>query len=307
MPSVTRRAPAKVNLALSVGAPVVGGPRAGWHPIASWMSCLELSDMVTVTPRESTKYRVAWTADAPKKTPIDWTPAQDLAARAHRALEDVVGHRLPCGIVVEKRIPVGGGLGGGSSDAAATLLALRDAFDLPLADSFLVAAAARVGSDVPFFVDEHHRPAVISGFGEVVERTASIAGDVEELLLIVPPFGCSTPAVYGAFDQIGLVGGPVGGPDLEGVRRVATGVLSPQAWFNDLEPAAARIEPRLLELRRKAEEILGTRVMMTGSGSTLIAWQPAAARIGALRAQLFTDRAAEGPFAGCVFVSTRFL
>ena len=307
MPSVTRRAPAKVNLALSVGAPVVGGPRAGWHPIASWMSCLELSDVVTVTPRATTKHRVVWTPDAPKPTPIDWPIERDLAVRAHRALEAKVGQELPCSIVVEKRIPVGGGLGGGSSDAAAALFAIRDAFDLMLTDGSLAAVGATLGSDVPFFVDDQHRPGVVSGFGEQVERTASIAGGVEELLLIVPPFGCATPAVYGAFDQGGLVGGAVGGPDIERVKQLATGVLSPQEWFNDLEPAAERIEPRLLELRRKASEILGTRVMMTGSGSTLIAWQPSAARVGALRAQVFTDRGAEGPFAGCVFVSTRFL
>ena len=306
MPSITRRAPAKVNLTLSVGSRVVGGPRDGWHPIASWMACLDLSDMVTVTPGATTRHRVAWAADAPKPTPIDWPLERDLAVRAHRALEATIGHELPCSIVVEKRIPVGGGLGGGSSDAGATLLALRDAFNLPLADTFLTAVGANLGSDVPFFVDEQHRPAVVSGFGEVVERTASIAGSrggPHELLLIVPPFGCKTPEVYGAFDLIA----PAGGPDVERVRRLAAGVPSPEAWFNDLEPAGERVEPRLAEIRASASEILGVRVMLTGSGSTLIAPDAVAARIGSLRAKLYSDRDATGPFAGCVFVSTRFL
>ena len=175
MPEVVRSAPAKVNLALSVGDAEPAerdgarNPRAGWHPIASWMVCVDLMDRVRVTPgSEGSTHRIAWAEDAPRPTPIDWPVEKDLAVRAHRALERRVGRTLPCAVAVEKRIPVGGGLGGGSSDAAAALLALREAFDLPLSDAELAAVGAGLGSDVAFFVDAEHGPGVVTGFGEGV-------------------------------------------------------------------------------------------------------------------------------------------
>jgi 4-diphosphocytidyl-2-C-methyl-D-erythritol kinase len=300
VPSVTRRAPAKVNLALSVGAAEPSGAKAGWHRIASWMVCLDLADTVTVKPAEGTSHRVVWASDAVKPSPIDWPIERDLAVRAHRALEAKLGRELLCEMVVEKRIPVGGGLGGGSSDAASALLALREAFGLAVSDDELAAIGARLGSDVPFFVDPDHRPALVTGFGETIERTPAVRG---ELLLLVPPFGCGTPEVYRAFDAIK----GSGGPEEARVREMARAGLEPSAWFNDLESAAFRVEPRLAQIRDRASEVLGTRVMMTGSGSTLLAWQPTAARIGTLQERVLADRESEGPLAGCVALSTRFV
>ena len=103
--------------------------------------------------------------------------------RAHRALEVRLGRVLPCHLEVRKRIPVGGGLGGGSSDAAAALLALRQAFGLELSDAELAAVGATIGSDVAFFIDEAHRPGVVTGFGGEVERTPRVSGT---LTLVIP-------------------------------------------------------------------------------------------------------------------------
>src|SRR6185295_18407432 len=122
-----------VNLALSVGPPLpAGDPRAGMHPIASWMHAIDLCDEVWITRlvTGASRLDIAWADDAPRPSPIDWPSEKDLAFRAHRLLEGDTGRALPAAIRIAKRIPVGGGLGGGSSDAAATLLALNDLFAL---------------------------------------------------------------------------------------------------------------------------------------------------------------------------------
>lgn len=305
---VKRRAPAKVNLALSVGAPDPQGPHPGWHPLASYMTCLDLFDLVTVTPSDSTNYHIVWTPDAPKPTPIDWPLKNDLAVRAHRALEASISHRLPCSIVVEKKIPVGSGLGGGSSDAAATLLALRDAFTLPLDDSFLAAIGAKLGSDVPFFTDHHHRPAIVSGFGETVKRFATsetLEKTGDTLLLVIPPFGCETPAVYNAFDTLG----PSGPPQHQRLSQFAADPMNPDLWFNDLQPAAERVEPRLRAVRLAADAASGLRFVLTGSGSTLIAPSRPAERqaVDRLRHALHHDTAHAGTLAGCQLLTARIL
>src|SRR5215831_1553762 len=124
----TFRAYAKVNLCLSVGAPVTEGPKAGFHPIASWMQAIDLYDEVTIrrlpAGAKESEYTVRWADDAPCQTPIDWPLEKDLGVRAHRALEAPTGPGFAVSIDIAKRIPVGGGLGGGSSDAAAVLLGM---------------------------------------------------------------------------------------------------------------------------------------------------------------------------------------
>ena len=142
MPGVTRLARAKINLALGVGPP----DHTGMHPIATWMHALGpgLADTVTAEPAAETTLRVAWAPDAPRPTPIDWPPQRDLAARAHRLLEDLAGRPLPARLEVAKRIPVGAGLGGGSSDAGAMLLALDEAFGLGLGPARLRDLAIRL-------------------------------------------------------------------------------------------------------------------------------------------------------------------
>ncbi|QKK06832.1 MAG: hypothetical protein HND58_00740 [Planctomycetota bacterium] len=123
---------------------------------------------------------------------------------ALRAVEAHVGRPLPTRLVLTKRIPTGAGLGGGSADAGATLLAVNQAWGLGLGVDVLQTLGATLGSDVPFFVDtpgtgsDAPGPAVVGGFGEAIERTLRAAG---ELVLMVPAFGCATGSVYRAFDE----------------------------------------------------------------------------------------------------------
>ena len=133
-----------------------------------------------------------------------------------------------------KRIPAGAGLGGGSSNAAAVLrwAGVDD-----------VGVAGKLGADVPFCV--HGGRAQVRGTGEVL---TPLPFEARTYTLLTPPFGCSTPAVYRMWDRLG-------GP------RSATGV-------NDLEPAALRVEPRLVEWRDQLAGATGQAPVLAGSGST---------------------------------------
>ena len=125
------QAHAKVNLSLMVERPLENG----MHPIESKMARIALFDTLEVTRLEDhapSRYAVLWAEDAPKQSEIDWAITDDLAVQAHRLLEKAVGHPLPIQLKLEKRIPVGGGLGGGSADAAAMLLAVSQLFKVDI-------------------------------------------------------------------------------------------------------------------------------------------------------------------------------
>ena len=262
--SITRRAYAKVNLALAVGPPEpAGSPNAGMHPIASWMHAVDLFDTVEATVDEGRGWRVEWAADAPRPSPIDWPAEKDLAARAREFLEQVAGRPLPVGLRITKRVPAGGGLGGGSSDGAAALLAINDLMALRLTAAELAAISRGLGSDAAYFVDPSDgppAPALVTGLGDRIERTPRAAGD---LVLIVPPFGCPTGAVYRAYNAAG------GFRADEAARLAREARLEAERLFNDLTPAAERVEPRLAGVMERARLAAGRPVHMSGSGSTV--------------------------------------
>jgi 4-diphosphocytidyl-2-C-methyl-D-erythritol kinase len=133
-----------------------------------------------------------------------------------------------------KRIPTGGGLGGGSADAAAVLRWAGVLDDLEL--------AASLGADVPFCVRGGR--ARVEGIGEQV---TPLAFEPRTYTLLTPPFGCSTPAVYKIWDELG-------GPQPDGP--------------NDLEPAALEVEPELAVWRDRLGETTGQTPILAGSGST---------------------------------------
>jgi 4-diphosphocytidyl-2-C-methyl-D-erythritol kinase len=274
---VFRRAYGKINLALSVGSPYPAEhPLRGMHPIASWMHAIDLFDDVFLEPRSGenrgasrrpardSEVEVAWAPDAPLQTEIDWPVERDLAARALRLLEAHSGEKLPVRIRVQKRIPVGSGLGGGSSDAAAVMLALNEVFALGLTLQELIRLSRSLGSDVAFFLDEQDppRPALVGGTGQQIERTSRLRS---HLVLACPAEGCATPSVYEAYDRLGH--GEVRTHD---VRDLASGgKLEPAKLFNDLTSAASEVLPELASLRSRLAAACSEPVHLTGSGSTL--------------------------------------
>ncbi len=267
--SLQAHAFAKINLSLAVGPPLPptsGEPHAGYHPIASWMHAIDLHDEVTLAHARETSYQVAW-ADA---GPVAWASEDDLCVRAHRALESAVGRALPVTMTVRKSIPAGGGLGGGSADAGAVLLGLRDLFALDIDDAALVRCAHALGTDIPFFVDpvawtaeQPPRPALVTGLGDRIER---LARREQAVTLVCPSFGCATGAVYRAFDAT-----PTTGCNEPRVRALAEAPLRAggEDLFNDLAAPAGAAEPRLRALRDSLAVALGVPIHVSGSGSTL--------------------------------------
>ena len=267
-PVVTARACAKLNLALAVGPAREGD---GFHPIASWMARVDLADDLELTRLESgfSRYAVIWAPDALRRSPIDWPITKDLAVRAHLLLEETVGRPLPVQLKLEKRIPVGGGLGGGSADAAAMLLAVDGLFGLDLGRGRLLELSTRLGSDVAFFLEDG--PAIVEGLGERIERTP---GAEAHVVLVAPDFACPTPDVYRAFDAA-----PARPFEDARVRALAEGAsVDPDALFNDLLDAARGVRPALAEAMERVGELAGgRRVHLTGSGSALFVVCPGGA------------------------------
>lgn len=256
--------PAKVNLSLSVGPPEPADmPDAGMHPIASWMAPIDLFDDLTLEPADETTLHVQWADDAPATSPIGWLHSDDLAVRALGAIGDAVGRELSAKITLTKRIPVGGGLGGGSSDGAACLKAANDLFGLGLKAQHLAEIGRTLGSDIPFFVDEGAtpRPALVMRFGELIQR---VELEPVGLLLIMPSFGCHTGDVYREYDQSPLT------LDADRVIGMAkTGRVDPDELFNDLALPAQRSQPELGSLMARVGRQTDLPVHVSGSGSTL--------------------------------------
>lgn len=261
-PAVIKLAPAKLNLALAVGPPGVDG----MHPICSWMVPINLYDLLEATRLEVdrlSRYAILWHGDAKRRSEIDWPITRDLAVRAHLALERHVGRTLPTQLKLEKRIPVGGGLGGGSSDAAAMLNAINELFELGLSVDDLARIAQPLGSDVPFFV--HGTGAIVEGLGDRVERQ-SRSPDLHAVI-VFPPSRCVTRDVYRAFDEQ-----EPGELRAEAVRKLVTESvdrLEPEAIFNDLADPALRVAPSLAEDLQRVGELAERPAHITGSGSTL--------------------------------------
>jgi 4-diphosphocytidyl-2-C-methyl-D-erythritol kinase len=191
----------------------------------------------------------------------------------------------PAGIRLAKRIPVGAGLGGGSSDAARALIGLNRLWNAGWTAERLSGFAARFGSDVPFFVAAGFDApsAACFGRGEIVRPVPRPAP--KWALLVLPPFPLATRDVYARFDEMGLgsdrevlgaevgdmpdVGTPDGKtPDWRAWSALAAKDLLPRL-VNDLEPAAFSLSPHLAALRAAAERTVGRIVRMSGSGSSL--------------------------------------
>jgi 4-diphosphocytidyl-2-C-methyl-D-erythritol kinase len=259
--SIVVRAPAKLNLALSVGPP--GADRM--HPIASWMVTVDFADDLHLTRLDAGRdslYAIVWAPDAPRPSDIDWPIQKDLAVRAHLALERHVGRPLPVRMKLEKRIPVGGGLGGGSSDAAAMLRGVRELHGLAVSDGELAEIARGLGSDVPFLV--RGGSAIVEGLGERLEHHERLP-DVHAVLAF-PAAACPTGPVYGKFDLLR----PDASLQAARVRALASAAtLAHDAPFNDLAEPAIAVTPSLADEIAEIAGLSGRRVHVSGSGSTL--------------------------------------
>jgi 4-diphosphocytidyl-2-C-methyl-D-erythritol kinase len=210
-------APAKLTLSLRI----TGVRPDGYHLIDAEMVTLDLADSLVISEGLD-----GITSDGPFSggMPLD---ESNLVSKALR----LVGRRAA--VHVHKTIPHGGGLGGGSADAAAVLR---------WAGFTDLGAAARIGADVPFCLVGGR--ARVRGIGEIIDP---LAHEDTVLTLVIPPLTVSTPAAYRAWDELG-------GPRSDGP--------------NDLEPAAIAVEPALGAWRERIREAAGIAPVLAGSGAT---------------------------------------
>jgi 4-diphosphocytidyl-2-C-methyl-D-erythritol kinase len=187
------------------------------------------------------------------------TGHENLAMRGAEALllhAGRAGHGVQ--LTLRKRIPPARGLGGGSADAAAAMLAVRRLLEVDASEAEMLALAAGLGSDVPFFLAGG--AAWMHGRGEKTETVSLRVGI--PMLVATPPFAIATQDVYQAWDELG-------GP------RSARSIPAPapidaltSTLVNDLEPAAEKVEPRLRPFRERLEDAAGRDALLAGSGSS---------------------------------------
>ncbi|MBL8382015.1 MAG: 4-(cytidine 5'-diphospho)-2-C-methyl-D-erythritol kinase [Burkholderiales bacterium] len=281
-------APAKLNLFLHV----VGRRADGYHLLESVFQLLDVGDSLAIRVRADGVIR--------RLTDLPGVPEEaDLVVRAARLLQAETGTGLGAEIAVDKRVPLGGGLGGGSSDAATTLLALNRLWDAGLSRAQLARIGLALGADVPFFI--FGRNAFARGIGEdllavtLPERWYAVA---------VPPVAVPTARIFGA-------------PELtRNSKSVKIADFSSGAWSfpgpqfrNDLEPVAcAQFEQvaRTLDWLRGFDARAVVSARMSGSGASVFAGfasqQGAAEVIAGLPAGCrgFVARGiASHPLAGC--------
>ena len=252
--SLTLFSPAKINLHLRVAPP----DATGFHPLRSWMVTVGLHDALRGTVANSA-------SGISLHIEGDASLAADATNLVHRA---AVALRPMRGLTFElmKRIPSGAGLGGGSGNAATALVLVNTLLEQNRSREELHEVAATLGSDVPFFL--HAPSAIATGRGERLESCPPPRP--QSALLILPPFGVSTPAAYRTLDQLRPTTDTdvLAAFDVDVWSSLAALDLLPRLR-NDLERAAFGLEPRLGALRIDVQRTVDRTVRMSGSGSTL--------------------------------------
>lgn len=285
-------APAKLNLGLRV----IGRRPDGYHELETVFCAVELADSVVARRREAPGVALTMTSAVEGGLPVSGGD-DNLAVRAARAWLAATGIGGGLDLYLHKRIPAGAGLGGGSADAAAVLVLAQELAGGPLAggslsDERLAELACSLGADVPFFLAGPFRGGGRCFARGIGERLWTIPPcPSSELVLVLPPFGTSTPAV---FRELGarLIEDATARKVRASQAPTATEIAVIEAGGNDLEEPAMRCTPELAALRGR---IVGTGpggvegsgihgIKLSGSGSTLfVAHEHAAAADSAAR------------------------
>lgn len=280
---VVVRAPGKINLSLGVG----GVDGRGYHQLATVFHAVGLYETVTVTAAPD--LTLAVTSHVGGDVPLD---ASNLALRAAELLRATHGVRAGAAIHIDKRVPVAGGMGGGSADAAATLVALNRLWGLGIAADELRRLGGALGADVPFAMLGH--TALGRGNGEDLSSVLT-SGDWH-WVLAAPGGQLSTPAVYGRFDALVLEHGreipEIPEPDaiqLQALRSADVHLLG-QTLHNDLQAAAFSLHEGLEPVIALAERSGACGAIVSGSGPTIAVLAQDADHAGELRGVLLASR-----------------
>jgi 4-diphosphocytidyl-2-C-methyl-D-erythritol kinase len=259
--TLTKQSPCKVNLLLNI----LGKRPDGFHELETVMQPVNLCDELTF---EREGNGVQLTCSDPS-LPTDST---NLVHRAATAFIQRSGISAGVRIHLEKKIPMAAGLGGGSGNAATTLLALNELFGRPLSPEQLHEIAASLGSDVPFFLQT--RPALATGRGEKIQPLDLFpALDGCALLLVHPGFGIATGWAYKELARFpAAFHGEQGRAEkLIALLQTADVAQAGRAFYNSLEAPALEKYPWLAVLQDFLRENGAVAALMSGSGSTTFA------------------------------------
>ena len=263
---VRTRAPGKINVHLSVGAL----QDDGYHDIATAYQAVSLYEDVTAERADDFSVRFTGPIDT-SSVPTDDT---NLAIRAARLVARTAGHRGGVHLTIDKQVPVAGGMGGGSADAAATLLAVDTLWGTGLGRDELLRLAAELGADVPFAFAGG--TAVGTGRGD--ELSPALAKGEFHWVLALSETGLSTPAVYRALDEhreryradiSPAPRTPVVEAQVLQALRAGDAELLAEHLHNDLQAPAMRLQPALAETLELGERSGALAGLVSGSGPTV--------------------------------------
>lgn len=297
MREVRASAPGKVNLTLRVGAPTPDG----YHPLVTVFEALNLRETVTVRTSKTPGVRVETIAylldgsvdEATTRAMADVDPATHLAVRAARVLQRLAAAgpwaatAAGLSIRVDKRVPVAGGMAGGSADAAATLVACNELWELGLGDEQLQAIGRSLGADVPACL----AGGIALGTGRGDHMSVLREGDEEgqhHWVMLLSREGLSTPEVFREFDRLDAAGAPaLEQPTPEEVGALCGGPEELRhCLVNDLQAPALRLRAELAETIGAARDAGALAVTLSGSGPTVAALACDAEHAQALAATL---------------------
>ncbi|MFC8681640.1 4-(cytidine 5'-diphospho)-2-C-methyl-D-erythritol kinase [Microbacterium ureisolvens] len=258
------RAPGKLNLFFEVG----GVHADGYHDVASAYQAVSLYEDVWASPSDEFTVAVSGTVD------VSGVPADDrnLAVRAARLVAQRIGHAGGVHLDIVKHVPVAGGMGGGSADAAAALVACDALWGAELGSAELHKLAARLGADVPFAL--MGGTAVGTGRGD--QLSPALAKGRFDWVVVPSDAGLSTPEVYGHLDELrsrpDIITGarvPAVAPTVLQALRAGDPVALAEHTRNDLQIAALSLRPELREVLELGEESGALAGLVSGSGPTL--------------------------------------
>ena len=269
--AVAAFAPAKVNLYLHV----TGRRADGYHLLDSLVAFVDIGDRLRAEPATS----LSLTVDGPEAADLAAVGGDNLVLRAARLLADQAGTTAGAALHLDKHLPVAAGIGGGSSDAAAALLALKGLWQISLQDEALWALGARLGADIPACL--YRRAVWVGGIGERLEP----AGPLPEagILLVNPRRALSTAAVFaarrGPFGHVGRFA-----PMPSAAAALARALMPCR---NDLTEAAIGLVPEIGAVLARLGRLPGCLLArMSGSGATCFALFANRAAAEAARAEV---------------------
>lgn len=258
--SLTALAPAKINLFLHV----VGRRGDGYHLLESLVAFASIGDEITVASGDGRNSATTLEVSGRFAGMIDGNPADNLVVRAASALREATGQNSDVSIRLKKNLPVAAGIGGGSADAAATLMALNDLWALNKSTDELAELGLSLGADVPACL--YRTPVMMRGIGEQLSVVPAPAG--MGVVLVNPLQLMPTPAVFAdfrAYEPFAAAG-----------QFDANAMSNPEDWCarlrtctNSLEPPAGRLLPGIGRIVGSLDALPDCRLArMSGSGAT---------------------------------------